>query len=363
MDGVSESNNSLFGLTEPQLAPVVERIAGEPVLSFRVDTNRPPVVHYGYSGDKVVATFSYTAQSGAVGEAAVFVKWLGEPGDREGIHYTRLKEHGAPVPELYGSLITPDGREMIFVELLDPVDDQTPFDRFEMDAGRFPQFLRTAARLNAIQPSEEYARELMNRPEPSARDWVGHVEEILGRIWQDSLSNKLGTSLYDLCRAHQDGPEHLRRLAAEQVEPVDGMEYGLVHGDYDPDSTGFRKGTGEMLLVDLEAISFGRRFEDVAASIAAPEDLYPRCLSQRDLADVYLGEYVRSGGPAVPLEAFLGETHALWIYKRFSMLWWWLNRALDGLVDWTENQDEGRRTCRAELHRQLRALLSETGDR
>jgi len=363
MDRVSESNTSLFGLTEPDIAPIVGKIVREPVSSVRVDTKRPRVVHYGYSGDKVIATFSYTAQSGRTGEAAVFVKWLAEPGDREGIHYIRLKEHGAPVPELYGSLITPDDREMIFVELLDPVDDLAPFDRFVMDGDRFPQFLRTAAQLNAIQPSEDYARELKIRPEPTGRDWMGHVEEILGRIWEGSLSQKLGASLHGFFRANPDAPQRLTSLAAEQVEPVNCMEYGLIHGDYDPDSTGFRKGTGEMLLVDLESISFGRRFEDVAALIAAPEDLYPRCLSQRDLAEVYLEEYVRSGGSAVPLEAFLEETHALWIYKTFSMLWWMLARALDGLVDWTDSRGEGRRVCRSELHRQLRALLAETGDR
>ena len=66
---------------------------------------------------------------------------------------------------------------------------------------------------------------------------------------------------------------------------------------------------------------------------------------------------MRSGGPAVPLDAFLEETHALWIYKTFSMLWWWFYRALDGRVDWTDNRDEGRRVCQDELHREILALL------
>ncbi len=34
-----------------------------------------------------------------------------------------------------------------------------------------------------------------------------------------------------------------------------------------------------------------------------------------------------------------------------------LGRSVDGKVDWTEDQDEGRRVYRGDIHRKLRVLL------
>jgi hypothetical protein len=55
--------------------------------------------HYGFSGDKVVPTFTYTTLSGRQASTTVFVKRAHEPAEHtESMHYAALARLGAPIP-------------------------------------------------------------------------------------------------------------------------------------------------------------------------------------------------------------------------------------------------------------------------
>ena len=61
-----------FGLTQQQLAPVLQSIAGEPVTGLRIRVEHEISGHRGYGRQKVIPTFAYSCASGRSGKATVF---------------------------------------------------------------------------------------------------------------------------------------------------------------------------------------------------------------------------------------------------------------------------------------------------
>ena len=350
-----KGTNSVFGVSREQIQDVVAAVAGEPVVSVRLRVEQHVQGHRGYSAEKVIPTFAYTTASGRSGEATVFCKRFHAAGRREGFHYMRLQHHGAPVARMYGSLCDADDREIVFLEFLDPVGELHPFDRFVVDAALFLPFLVAAARFNAVQVSDHYAAELAPATLPG--EDLSEVHSTLDRIWRYAVEGELGDRMRLFCSRRSAELVAIQDLAGELIEPVKRIPLGLTHNDFCPDNTGWRHGTKELLIVDLESVGLGPRFVDVARWIGSPDDIRARCRPQRELARHYLDEYLRCGGPVVSLERFLEEVRILWLARTLTMLFFRLGRALDGRVDWTDDRDEGRRVYRDDLHRELVALL------
>jgi len=163
----------------------------------------------------------------------------------------RLAQHDAPVARMYGTLTTPDEREILFIEYLTGAAGLHPFDRFVGDADSFLPFLALGARFHAIQPSEEYRAELYHQSAGDVRRWLDNAAQALERIWKCAPEGELGDDLKDLCAASRGKLPRLQELAADLVAPVSQMEAGLAHGDFYPDQALRREQTGEVLLVDL----------------------------------------------------------------------------------------------------------------
>jgi len=348
---------SIFGLTGCQLRPVIDSIVtDEEIASFNVTIKHQVKGHYGYSAEKIIPTFNYRTQTGHRGKVPVLVKRFYEPGSKEAFHYAHLEKLHAPIPRMYGSLGDKEGREILFLEYLDPAKDIYPFSEFLMDADRLCQFLTVAARFNALRPCGEYAARL---PRHDVAKRLKAVVPILGSLWGHACKGELGEAMEHLCLDSLDKLPHLQMLANSLARNVTEMETGLVHFDLYPDSVGWRRQTGELLVLDLEMVGFAPRFYDVAHWLGLPDEVQPRCLPRVKLARHYLEEYVRCGGTAVSLERFLEEISVLWIVQTLSMLWFRLDRALDGRVDWTKDVTEGRCVYRAELLKDLAFLLRE----
>jgi len=344
----------VFGLTKEQLWPIVEGAAGEPVMSFEISVEHEVVGHYGYAADKLVPTFSYTALSGRTGRCPVFAKRFHREGSCEADHYAVLAECQAPIPRMYGSLSSPNGREIIFLEYLEPIGDLYPFQRFLSEAGRFEQFLAVAAHLNSVRlPARDAAR--LPGVEP-VRRLIKAVSE-LAITWHLGREGKLGDNLKTLCTGDQEGLLKLQALARELTEPVGQMPRGLCHNDFYPDSTAWRRQPRELVAVDLESLGFAPRFLDVARWLGAPEEVQPRPCPLDQLVGHYAGEYARRSGHAVSAGQLVEEARQLWTAHSLSFHWWWRERALDGEVDWTDDVGEGRRVCRDALCTELQALL------
>lgn len=347
----------VFGLSEAQLRPIVENVAGEPVVSCEIAIEHEVEGHYGYQAEKVIPTFTYATASGRTGKATVFAKRFHEPGPREAHHYAHLAQHDAPVARMYGTLTTPDEREIVFIEFLTGAAGLHPFDRFVGDADSFLPFLALGARFHAIQPSDEYKAELYHQSAGDVRRWLDNAAQALERIWKCAPRGELGDDVKDLCAASRGKLPRLQKLAGDLVAPVSQTEVGLVHGDFYPDQALRREQTGEVLLVDLEGVGLRPRFFDVGRWIGAADEVQPRCLPQEELARHYLAERARWSGRAVPLHEFLEETRLLALADALMMLPFDTGRSLDGKVDWTEDRDEGRRVFREEVRRQLSLLL------
>lgn len=348
------SPTPVFGLLGRQLQPVVERIAGgEAVASFSISIDHQLEGHYGYGADKLIPTISYVTQSGQRGEATVFVKLFREAERSEARHYVGLANHGAPISRLFGALTTGDGREMIFLEYLEPVVD---FMGMLEDRRQFEQLLSVAARFNAVTPTPEYAATLPRRD--FARE-LSEVAPVLARIWQHGAKGDIGDDLRRLCSADEGKLDALRQLAARLVEPIAGMDVGLLHNDFYPDSVAWHRETGELLVVDLESVGLGPRFYDVARWLGAPDEMQYHASARGLLAERYLGEYEQYTRRRIDLHQFLVEARSLWLAGTLTMLFFFLDRSLDGRMDWTDDRAEGRRQSQAELYEQVKALLCE----
>ena len=340
----------VFGLTKAQLQPIVDNIANQPVASFHVTIKHQVQGFSGYSADKVIPTFTYTTESGHRGEATVFVKRFHRTGPAEAHHYVHLQKHDAPIPRMYGAMTDPDGRELLFLEYLDPIGDVQDSEKFFDDIHNFRHCLEATAHFNAIKPSGEYAAQL---PRRDVRKGLNDACITLEHLWEHACSGDLGDALKKLCSESQDKLPRIQEFAVGLIEPIVKMDTGLIHGDVYPENTGWRRDTKELLILDLEWIGFGPRFWDAAMLLGAPDEMQPQYQRRDELAQYYLEQYVRWGGKALPLERFAEEISILWMAQRLSMMWFGLSRALDGDADWTNDREEARGFFREGLYKEL----------
>jgi len=343
----------VFGLTETQLQPVVDNIADQPVASFHVTVEHQVRGFSGYSADKVIPTFTYSTKSGLTGKAVVFVKRFHRAGPAEAHHYTCLQRHNAPIPRMYGVMTDPDGRELLFLEYLDPVGDVQDSERFFDDLHNFRHCLEATAHFNAIKPDGDYAAQL---PRRDVGKGLNDACITLERLWERAWKGDLGDALKMLCSELQDRLSRLQEFAVGLIEPIVKMDTGLIHGDVYPENTGWRRDTRKLLILDLEWIGFGPRFWDAAMLLGAPEEMQPQYQRRDELAQYYLEQYVRWGGKAPSLERFTEEISILWMAQRLSMMWFGLSRALDGDADWTDDREEARGFFREGLYRELSVI-------
>jgi aminoglycoside phosphotransferase (APT) family kinase protein len=113
---------------------------------------------------------------------------------------------------------------------------------------------------------------------------------------------------------------------------VAAQPQGLLHQDFLPNNLGWRAEREEMVVFDLHKNARGPRFADVAPYLGLPDwsdsSLY---LDHREdgvgsrrerLAQHYLSEYARFGGPVVSPQTFWDETAALsWSHKVAALPW------------------------------------------
>ncbi len=357
MAKISGNRNNVtpvFGLTEAQLQPIIDNIASQPVASFHIKVEHQVQGFSGYSAGKIIPTFTYTTESGQSGEATVFVKRFHRTGPAEAHHYVHLQKHDAPIPRMYGVMTDPDGRELLFLEYLDPIGGVQDSEKFFDDIYNFRHCLAATAHFNAIKPSGEYADQL---PRRDVRNALNDACITLGHLWEHACNGDLGDALKKLCSESQDRLPQIQKFALGLIEPIVKMDTGLIHGDVYPENTGWRRDTHELLILDLEWIGYGPRFWDAAMLLGAPDEIQHQHQHRDELAQHYLEQYVRWGGRAPSLKHFEEETSTLWIAQRLSMMWFGLRRALDGDADWTDDREEARQFFRDGLHKELTAIL------
>lgn len=326
---------TLFEITKSQLAPIVTGIAQMPVQDFDVRLEHNKAILNGICGEYVVPTIACRTQAGKFHEFTLFVRRRNdaEPGRLQTPHYSFLDKSGVPVPRLYGALADSLGREVLFLELLDEVTVSD--DAFFRDADAVIQFLRIAARLNAAKPTVDYAAQIgraMAEREGYTRNWNTWLPwsiHILDRIEGYAERHLLGEQVDRLCMSARDEIHTLKRIALDLIHVVPEFPVGLVHGDFHPGNTGWRKKPRGLVVFDFEDIMLDTRFYDIAMVLGGP-DTEGRLSGKRlDLAAVYLDAYSQSGGAAPKLDDFLREISIVWFARKLN-LWEHLPQDLRG---------------------------------
>jgi hypothetical protein len=350
---------TVFGLSESDLVPIVENVAGERVASFDVTLVPHEWKRYGIRGEKLVALVRYGAASGRAGEAKVFVKKQCdpvmvngtpiEPRPVESHHYFHLSACGAPIPRFYGALTIHDPlpREVLFLEYIDDiVVEDEPWPQFQSDPARFDAYLQALAHFNSIRPPTEYAR-LLPKPHSHFVHQMADAPAKVDRVWSYAKESKLGPSLRATCS--ERNRQRMDKFWEKVGRSIAQMPMGLSAGDHEPHQSGRRR-DGEAVLFDFEFAGYAPRFYDVAVTLGAPDDYCPRCGSAEELAEVYLEEYRRRGGAHVSTREFLAETRELWI--AWAVGW----------IDYAYEPASGEHPCSAELlQRKLESLLQHAG--
>ncbi len=207
-------------------------------------------------------------------------------------------------------------------------------DAFYQDAGTLKKFIEIIARLNSVKPTVEYAADVgrdMACREGYTRNWNTWLPwsiHVLNRIEEYAEKHLLGERLDRFCQSSQAEIKTLKRIALELIHVVPNLPIGLVHGDFHPGNTGWRKQTRELVVFDFDDIMFDTRFYDIAMVIGNWDLEGKHSETQRELAEVYLKTYSQQGGtsPGSGIEEFLKEISIVWYARRLNL---WEHLPLD----------------------------------
>ena len=344
----------IFGLTKAELWPIVEEAADEAVASFDISLEHVAPEPYGAAGEKEIPTFGYVTKTGRTGRVTVFVKRYNNAGPAEARQYRFLLAHQAPIPRLYGVLVDPEGREMLFIEYLDS-SRAARSSAYRGDG--LLGLLALMARFQAVVPSEEFTVWL-RRDASGLCDRLAGAEPALEQIWEHSAKGEMGQDLQGFCSSSGRAFIQIRTLVRQVIERSSEMPQALLHSDFSVENTGLRE-SGERLVMDVGSICLGPRFFDVAGILGIPSERWYRDLSRKELARHYLGEYARWGGTPPPIDAFLRDMGILWLAGDLRYLGLNLERAFGRNWGTTPATEDDYRACRIHLYRTLHLLLAQ----
>lgn len=312
-----------FGLSETQLLPILEAVAGTPLSRSAVRVSQ--IAQGASGGDKWLLTARYTAHDGATGETTLFAKRCVWKGRSEAVHYRYLAARAVPTARMYGAVRDSGGEEVIFLERLTEIGFQADSE------AEWRSMLSLLARFNACKVAPDYAPHLHPYEQVGQ---VGRGAWFIG-LNADPADEQVAADL-EACDTRQEDRPALQQAARTLFAQVAAQPRGLLHQDFLPGNVGWRGEREEMVVFDLHKNALGPRFADVAPYLALPDWSDSEAFlegtgsdggSRREgLTRHYLDEYARYGGPAVSPATFCEETTALsWMHK-VSALGWLIER-------------------------------------
>jgi len=324
-----EEANPPFDLSETQLLPILEAVAGTPLAHSAVRIS--PIAQGASGGNKWLLTAHYTSQDGVTGEATLFAKRCVWKGRSEAVHYRYLAARAVPTPRLYGAVCDSSGQEVIFLERLTEIGFQGDSE------AEWRSLLSLLARLNACDITPDYA------PHLHPYEQVGKLG---GSMWflglnADPADEQVAADL-EVCGVRREDQPALQQAARSLFGRVAAHPRGLLHQDFRPDNVGWRGRRAEMVVFDLHKNALGPRFADVAPYLASPDWSDSRAFldgagsdggsRREELIRHYLNEYARYGGPMVSPATFREETTALFWMHKVSALGWMAEQNQQGRI-------------------------------
>ena len=121
------SDPDIFGLPRSQVQSVLAAACHDTVTDYTVRLAKRQGIE-GICGEYLLPTFSAKTESADAVEVPMFIRrqLRASTHRRQAHHYGFLAAQRVPIPSIYGSLIDAEGREVIFLELLDEVQGTDP---------------------------------------------------------------------------------------------------------------------------------------------------------------------------------------------------------------------------------------------
>jgi len=349
----------IFEIPFIQLQPIVNKIAGEPVDSFKVQIKDKKMGPSGICGDYLVPTITYLTKSGTSGDITIFVRrpHRKRPGSLQQHHYEYLSNQNVPIPELYGVITDDEGREVLFLEYLDEIIDE---EEFLDDEDRARKFLALMARFNTVKLTLDYIAELgrdMARREWSLNwnKWLAWSMYALDLLKDRAYKDELGKPLKKLFSTSTDELDKLKKLSRELMNRVNKYGKGYLHGDFYPGNMGWRCRNKELVIFDFEDVIIDVRFFDVATYLGAPDIAEKRCDTRYNLAEYYLKQYQGYTGEFIDLEEFLKEIYIIWLSYKSNP---WEPR-FDASEVWEKATNEQKQKRSEQIYKHLTMLISQ----
>jgi hypothetical protein len=342
----------VFGLTNEQLWPIVEDVAGETVSSFEVVMDQTQPIPHAAGKEVMTPTFTYATEAGGAGRTTVFAKrCLYRPnGPSELQQYRFLTAHQAPIPRMYGVVVDCDERDVLFIEHVDK--SQEALSHHSMERRR--EFFGLMARFHAITPSPEYQAWLEQAYWALPQE-LQKAESLLERTWKSARAGELGRSLQEFCSSRDSGLRQLKSLARHVVDRCLSMPQGLIHTDILSTENVGRLHSGELVVLDVEWVRMGPRYYDAGKWLGRPPERWPAGIAQTELARHFLNEYARWGGDPPSLSAFLDDVHILGLAENLRDLNWYWGHGFPMVA----GDPERRNSMLDSMYRSLTMLLAQ----
>ncbi len=358
------SKSKIFDFTKSQLLPIVCGIASKKVDDFLVRFDHQKTSLNGIVGEYLIPTITCESESGDSLEFTLFIRRRkrASEGRLQAYHYAFLSKNGVPVPRLYGVLIDDQGREVLFLEHLDEFAISN--DAFYEDADTLIEYLELMARFNSVKPTVEYAanvgRDMADRDfTMNWKTWLPWSIFVLNHIEKYAEERLLDDQIMRFCQSNQAEIRTLKRIALELINTVPNLPVGLVHGDFPPANTGWRKEPRELVVFDFEDILFDTRFYDIASVLGGWDIEGKHSATQHDLAEIYLKTYSQCGGSDLGIEDFIREITVVW-YARKLNLWEYLPSDLLHAPSYESGMPGNTRQARLDLvYKNMSMLVSE----
>jgi thiamine kinase-like enzyme len=360
------NSSDIFNISKDKLLSIFSDIASEALDDFQVRYDHVKSSKNGIMGKFLIPTVTCQTKSGDTTEFTLFVRRRkkSDPGRLQAHHYDFLKGYGIPVPCLYGVLRDEQGSEVVFLEHLEEITSTE--NRLFDNPDTLKEFVKLMARFNSIRPTVDYAARL--GWDMAERDftmnwktWMTWSVFVLDYIEKNAAQDLFDERIKQFCQSGSPGISELKNIALELVYIIPSLPVGYIHGDFLPANTGWRKDPRELVVFDFEDVLLDTRFYDIAYFIGGWDIEGKHPPTQRELAEIYLENYVRHGGDKVNIEDFIREITLVW-YARKLNLWEYLPEDMLGAPSYKSGMPGETREERLDLVYNNLLILTDTLD-
>jgi len=216
----------------------------------------------------------------------------------------------------------------------------------------FLKWLQLMAEINASDVPVVY---LENAWKDNSIADIKGLQLVLEKIWRYGLNGEIGESIGRICSEHT--PDSLKSFVQKVVQRCERYPKSLIHGEPASQNYGYGDDKSKLMFFDLHKFRVSYRFSDISTELLMLKDAPNTCITFEEASSFYMEEYYKKSG--IKLELFEFTEELEWVESDFilSKLFWFIDRSIDGKVDWTDDIIEGKNANREWLYDNLKRLI------